>query len=102
MMKKISMLVAAQIALSATPALAAEPWNNGAPTQTSIAEEPRYEANAPRTHDDADADGDRPYGADPDAAGAASGEPKEDAAARERALEEERERQFVERIWTGP
>ncbi len=97
MAMKMAMLVAAQIALSATPALAGEPWKNGAPTQKSIAEEPPYEASARRT----DANGDRQY-ADAPAAGAASGEPKEDPAARERALEDERERQFVERIWTGP
>ncbi len=101
MTMKIAMLVAAQIALSTTPALAGEPWKNGAPTQKSIAEEPPYEASARRTRDDADANGDRQY-ADAPAAGAASGEPKEDLAARERALEDERERQFVERIWTGP
>ena len=102
MTKTMGVTLAASIALFAMPVFAEELSATDARDRMANAEKPGDGGSAPQTRSDASTSGDRPYGTDVQAPGAGSGEPGVEAAAREKALQAEQERQFVERIWTGP
>src|SRR5512144_2531251 len=99
----IGMTLATSMALFATAAFGEEASKGDAYDRTVAADGHRQDAGAPQSGRTSAIDGAVPASrGDVPATGSGSGEPEATAAAREEAQRAEAERQFVERIWTGP